>query len=195
VALFARTSKALSRLNELFRNGDVHKTYWAIVPASRVEQRSLPPDASSRYDASDATRPTLYDTISVLSPKRQTLVNWLVRNEKQNKSYAYDIEQQHSKKAVLHFKSIARSERYCLLEIELETGRHHQIRAQLAKAGYPIKGDLKYGSKRSNPDGGICLHARSVRFTHPVSQKELTITAQPPDDMLWQQLLATVSDP
>lgn len=139
LVVFAKTSKALARLNEMFRNSEVKKTYWAVV-------KNRPRESEGE------------------------LVNYLVRNEKQNKSYAYDKEVPNSKKAILHYRLIARSQNYYLLEIDLKTGRHHQIRCQLAKMGCPIKGDLKYGSPRSNPDGSICLHARFVRFVHPVSR-------------------------
>jgi 23S rRNA pseudouridine1911/1915/1917 synthase len=170
VVLFAKTSKALTRLNEMFRTGKVKKTYWAIVLNTADSIASS--NTVGRYDASAST----------------TLAHWLVRNEKQNKTYAYDVEQPASKKAILHYRAIAATDRYRLLEIELETGRHHQIRAQLSKIGLPIKGDLKYGSKRSNPDGGISLHARSISFVHPVSKEELTVTAPPPPDNLWKAL-------
>ncbi|MDR2118183.1 MAG: RluA family pseudouridine synthase [Tannerellaceae bacterium] len=149
VLLFAKTSKALSRLNEMFRLGKVKKTYWAMV-------KNPPPDDSGE------------------------LIHWLVRNESQNKSYAYAEERPHCKQAVLHYTLTARSEHYCLLEIQLKTGRHHQIRAQLSAIGCPVKGDLKYGAERSNPDGGICLHARSVEFIHPVSKETVKIVAPPP---------------
>ncbi|MBP3243614.1 MAG: RNA pseudouridine synthase [Bacteroidaceae bacterium] len=113
------------------------------------------------------------------------LVNWLVRNEKQNKSYAYDKEVPNSKKAILHYKVIAHSDNYTLLEIDLKTGRHHQIRCQLAKMGCPIKGDLKYGAKRSNSDGSISLHARRIQFVHPVSKIDIDVVAPVPNDALW----------
>ena len=113
------------------------------------------------------------------------LVHWLVRNEKQNKSYAYDKEVPNSKKAILHYKVIAHSDNYTLLEIDLKTGRHHQIRCQLAKMGCPIKGDLKYGAKRSNPDGSISLHARRIQFVHPVSKIDIDVVAPVPNDALW----------
>ena len=113
------------------------------------------------------------------------LTNWLVRNEKQNKSYAYLKEVPNSKKAILRYKLIGHSENYHLLEVDLQTGRHHQIRCQLAKMGCPIKGDLKYGSPRSNPDGSICLHARKVQFIHPVSKEEISLTAPLPPGHLW----------
>lgn len=154
LVVFARTSKALARLNEMFRTKEVHKTYWAIVG-------NCPPTEEGE------------------------LVHWLVRNEKQNKSYAYDKEKPEAKKAILDYKLIGRSERYFLLEVDLKTGRHHQIRCQLAKIGCPIKGDLKYGSPRSNPDGSICLHARRVRFVHPVSKQEIDVTAPVPEGNLW----------
>lgn len=154
LVVFARTSKALARLNEMFRTKEVHKTYWAIVG-------NCPPTEEGE------------------------LVHWLVRNEKQNKSYAYDKEKPEAKKAVLDYKLIGRSERYFLLEVDLKTGRHHQIRCQLAKMGCPIKGDLKYGSPRSNPDGSICLQARRVRFVHPVSKQEIDVTAPVPEGNLW----------
>ncbi|MEG1580506.1 MAG: RNA pseudouridine synthase [Bacteroidaceae bacterium] len=154
VVVFARTGKALTRLNELFRMSDVHKTYWAIVKNPPI-------------------------------PSEGTLVNWIVRNEKQNKSYAYDKEVNNSKKAILDYRTIGKSDRYTLLEINLHTGRHHQIRCQLAKMGCPIKGDLKYGSERSNPDGSISLHARQVEFIHPVSQEPINVIAPVPDGNLW----------
>lgn len=161
VVIFAKTSKALARLNDMFRLGEVKKTYWAIV-------KNNPP-----------------------APEGE-LVNWLVRNEKQNKSYAYDTECPNSKKAILHYKVIARSDRYYLLEIDLKTGRHHQIRCQLAKMGCPIKGDLKYGFDRSNKDGGISLHAHSAAFIHPVSKNPVEIIAPVPDDTLWKSLTASL---
>lgn len=154
LVVFAKTSKALSRLNDMFRNGEVKKTYWAIV--------------KERPEALEGE-----------------LVHWLVRNEKQNKSYAYDKEKKEAKKAILHYKLIGHSMNYHLLEVDLKTGRHHQIRCQLAKMGCPIKGDLKYGSPRSNPDGSICLHARRVCFTHPVSKEEIDLTAPLPPGNLW----------
>ncbi|MDR1407520.1 MAG: RluA family pseudouridine synthase [Tannerella sp.] len=159
--LFARTSKALTRLNEMFRLGEVRKIYWAIVA-----------DAPQQPEGE--------------------LVHWLARNEKQNKSYVVDAERPDAKKAVLHYRLLARSARYCLLEIDLKTGRHHQIRCQLAHIGLPVRGDLKYGAPRSNPDGGICLHARRIAFTHPVSRLPVGITAPVPDDRLWQALAASV---
>lgn len=154
LVVFAKTSKALPRLNEMFRNGEVKKTYWAIV-------KECPKETEGE------------------------LVHYLVRNEKQNKSYAYDKEVKNSKKAVLHYKLIGHSQNYYLLEVDLKTGRHHQIRCQLAKMGCPIKGDLKYGSPRSNPDGSICLHARTVQFVHPVSKETIRLTAPVPEGNLW----------
>ena len=154
VTLFAKTSKALERMNEMFRQGEVKKTYWAIVANQPREQE-------------------------------EELIHYLVRNEKQNKSYAFDMEKPGSKKAILTYRLIAHSERYYLLEIDLKTGRHHQIRCQLAKIGCPIKGDLKYGFSRSNPDGGISLHARKIQFIHPVSKKEIEIVAPTPDEKIW----------
>nr|WP_314247407.1 RNA pseudouridine synthase [Capnocytophaga leadbetteri] len=149
VVLFAKTSKALSRLNAMFADkAQVQKTYWALVDA-------MPPATEG------------------------TLTHWLVRNEKQNKSVAYNKEVQQSKKAVLHYKLLKSFDHYHLLEIDLITGRHHQIRAQLAAIGLHIKGDLKYGAKRSNPDGGICLHAYKLTFEHPVKKEVITIEAAP----------------
>lgn len=154
VVLFARTSKALSRLSEMFRTRAVHKTYWAIVTA--------PPKQPAG-----------------------TLTHWMTRDEKTNKARAYDREVPGSKQAILDYRLIASSDRYWLLEVELHTGRHHQIRCQLSKMGCPIKGDLKYGAARSNPDGSISLHARRLRFEHPVSKKDIDVTAPVPEDKLW----------
>ncbi|MBO4585659.1 MAG: RluA family pseudouridine synthase [Bacteroidales bacterium] len=146
VCLFAKTSKALERLNDMLRKGEIHKTYWALT----------------------AQKP----------PKDEdTLTDFLTRNEKQNKSYI----SKNGKEARLKYKLIQTTERYFLLEIELYTGRHHQIRCQLAGMGCPIKGDLKYGAKRSNPDGGISLHARHIQFIHPVKKTEVDVTAPVPD--------------
>ena len=157
LVVFAKTSKALSRLGNMFRDGEIKKTYWAIVPKAPI-----PPPA--------------------------TLTHWLVRNEKQNKSYAYDHEVAKSKKAILDYCVIGHSERYFLLEVHLKTGRHHQIRCQLSKIGCPIKGDLKYGAPRSNPDGSISLLSRKVEFIHPVSHQPISIIAKTPDDNLWKVL-------
>lgn len=159
LVMFARTGKALARLNDMFRTGEVHKTYWAIV----------------------GNEP---------SQKEGTLVNWLVRNEKQNKSYAYDREVPNSKKAILDYRLIGKSDNYFLIEVDLKTGRHHQIRCQLAKMGCPIKGDLKYGAKRSNRDGSISLLARSMEFIHPVLKKKIFVEAPLPDDSLWHSFTA-----
>ena len=161
IVVFAKTSKALERMNELFRLGEIKKNYWAIV-------KKLPPQTEGE------------------------LVNYLVRNQKQNKSYAYDSERPDSQKAILSYKLIAKSDNYFLLEIDLKTGRHHQIRCQLAKIGCPIKGDLKYGFDRSNKDGGICLHARTISFIHPVSKESIAITAPVPEDNLWKQFEKSV---
>ena len=155
VVVFARTSKALARLNAMFREGRVRKTYHAITAA--------------RPPADEGT-----------------LVHWLVRNERQNKSYAYAGEKPGAKRAVLDYRLVGASERYYLLAVALHTGRHHQIRCQLAAMGCPIRGDLKYGAPRSNPDGSISLHARSVAFEHPVTHAEVSVTAPYPPDPLWQ---------
>lgn len=156
VVLFAKTSKSLARLNEMFKTKDVEKTYWAIVANKPIEPEGK-------------------------------LEHYLVRNEKQNKSFAYPNERPNSKKAMLTYKLIGSSDRYYLLEIKLETGRHHQIRCQLAAIGCPIKGDLKYGAPRSNAGGGISLHARQIKFIHPVSKKEIEITAPTPEsEKLWK---------
>ena len=185
VVLFARTSKALTRLNEMFKSHEqIQKTYWAIV-------QGAPKVPEARLE------------------------NWLVRNEQQNKSYVTTPPQRSSttvhrtldraelftpqgrdkdaKFAVLTYKTLVRGDNYTLLEINLETGRHHQIRCQLAAIGCPVKGDLKYGAKRSNPDGGICLHARQIEFVHPVSKQNICITAPVPDDALWRALTTQIS--
>ena len=156
LVVFARTSKALSRLNNMFRDGEVHKTYWALT-------KNLPPQEEG------------------------TLEHWLVRNEKQNKSYAYDREKPHSKRAVLKYRHIGSTDNYHLLEVLLLTGRHHQIRCQLSAMGCPIKGDLKYGAQRSNPDGSISLLARKVEFVHPVSKQPISVVSPLPNDPLWHQ--------
>ena len=162
VVLFARTSKALTRLNEMFKSHEqIKKTYWAIV-------QGCPKVPEARLE------------------------NWLIRNEAQNKSYIAKPHVNNAKQAILEYKTLVRGENYTLLEVNLETGRHHQIRCQLAAIGCPVKGDLKYGAKRSNPDGGICLHARKIEFIHPVSKIQLCITAPVPNDGLWQQLAASV---
>jgi 23S rRNA pseudouridine1911/1915/1917 synthase len=157
LVVFARTSKALSRLNDMFRKGEVHKTYWALVQ----NQPALP---------------------------EGTLEHWLTRNEKQNKSYAYPREVPGSKKAILKYRLIGQSERYFLLEINLLTGRHHQIRCQLSAMGCPIKGDLKYGSKRSNADGSISLLSHRIDFIHPVSKEHIVVESPLPVDNIWQNI-------
>lgn len=157
LVMFARTSKALGRLNNMFRNGEVHKTYWAVVQNKPEEEEG-------------------------------TLEHWLVRNEEKNKSFAYSREVPRSKKAILNYRLIGQSERYYLLEVNLLTGRHHQIRCQLAAMGCPIKGDLKYGAKRSNPDGSISLLAHRLDFIHPVSKEHIVVESPLPQDNLWQNI-------
>jgi len=154
LVVFARTSKALSRLNKIFAEKKVKKTYWAIV--------GKPPDKD-----------------------RDILVHWLKRNPKQNKSYAYGHEIKEGKKAILEYRTLQRLKTLYLLEIDLQTGRHHQIRAQLAAKGNPIKGDLKYGFPRSNSNGSIHLHARRISFVHPVTKERLTFIAPTPPDSIW----------
>lgn len=154
VVLFARTSKALARLNKMFKEKTIHKSYWAVV-------KNQPPHESD------------------------TLIHYLKRNTEKNKSFAHDKEVPDSKMAALYYRIISASQNYFLLEVILKTGRHHQIRAQLAKIGCPVKGDLKYGFDRSNPDGSIHLHARKVTFVHPVSLEKIEIIAKPPKDVLW----------
>ena len=154
VVLFARTSKALARLNEMFKSHEqIQKTYWVIVQGEPKQ-----PEAR--------------------------LENWLVKNEAQNKSYIAKPGAKEAKQAVLSYKTLAKGDHYTLLEVNLETGRHHQIRCQLAAIGCPIKGDLKYGAKRSNPDGGICLHARQIDFIHPVKKEPVRIVAPVPKEFL-----------
>lgn len=155
LVMFARTSKALSRLNDMFRYGEIHKTYWAIVQDKPEEPEG-------------------------------TLEHWLTRNEKQNKTYAYYNEVPGSKKAILKYRMIGQTDRYYLLEINLLTGRHHQIRCQLAEMGCPIKGDLKYGAKRCNPDGSISLLAHRLEFIHPVKKEPIVVESPLPGDPLWQ---------
>lgn len=158
VVLFARTSKALTRLNEMFRSHEkIQKTYWAIT-----EHAPVPPEGR--------------------------LEHYLLRKEQQNKSYVLQEGTQNAKLAKLTYRTLGHSDRYYLVEVHLETGRHHQIRCQLSAIGCPIKGDLKYGAKRSNPDGGISLHARSIAFQHPVSKEFIRIVAPVPNDRLWQTL-------
>ncbi|MDR3133454.1 MAG: RNA pseudouridine synthase [Prevotellaceae bacterium] len=155
VTLFAKTGKALERLNELFRNGDIHKSYWAIV-------KNRPAGDSG------------------------ALTHYLTRNEKQNKSYASETPRPGAKEARLRYTLLASGDHYHLLEVQLFTGRHHQIRCQLAAIGCPIRGDLKYGAPRSNPDGSISLHARSAAFVHPVKKEPVAIVAPAPEEALWQ---------
>ncbi|MFO8022573.1 MAG: RluA family pseudouridine synthase [Perlabentimonas sp.] len=154
VVLFAKTSKALTRVAKLFHDSNIDKKYWAIVS-------DMPPKLND------------------------TLTHYLVKNGEKNKSFAYSQPKSNGKEAKLTYNFIGSTGRYHLLEVVLHTGRHHQIRSQLAKIGLPIRGDLKYGAPRSNPDGGINLHARSLTFTHPVTQETVTITAAPPKDALW----------
>lgn len=190
LVMFARTSKALARLNEMFRVGDVHKTYWAIVqspPKTHSDPLLLPPRGSVSDSNSASKAPSLGEGRGGSEEAEWVqLTHWLVRNEKQNKSYAYDHEVKDSKKAQLSYRILAHSDRYSLVEVQLYTGRHHQIRCQLSKIGYPIKGDLKYGSPRSNKDGSICLLSRYMEFVHPVSKETIRVTAPLPDDPLWQ---------
>ncbi|HNQ69563.1 MAG TPA: RNA pseudouridine synthase [Bacteroidales bacterium] len=155
VVLFARTSKSLTRLNEIFKSKDAKKTYYAICS----EQ---PPKESDR------------------------LINYILRNTKQNKSYISDQQTENTKQAILDYKLVAKSEKYSLLEINLLTGRHHQIRCQLANIGCPIRGDLKYGYKRSNENGGINLHAAEIEFIHPVRKEKIVIKAPFPDEKIWK---------
>ncbi len=157
IVVFARTSKALPRLNQLFKDRDAKKTYWAIV-------KNMPPKEEG------------------------SLVHYLKRNPKQNKSYAHIKEVPESKKAILDYKIIQKLNNYFLLEIDLHTGRHHQIRSQLSAIGSPIKGDLKYGFDRSNKDASISLHARKLSFSHPVKDIELDIIAPVPNDPLWNAI-------
>lgn len=162
--VFAKTSKALARMNALFREKDITKTYWAIVK-------------------------------NYLPESEGTLVHYILRNQKQNKSYTHPTEVKDSKKAVLHYRHVLSSDKYHLLQVTIETGRHHQIRAQLAAAGAPIKGDLKYGFPRSNADGGISLHARSIAFSHPVTKEKLYVEAPPPKDPLWNYFVGEIKKP
>ena len=155
IVVFAKTSKALERLNRMFSEGAVKKIYWAL-------------------------------TKGIPTPAEAELETWILRNEKMNKSFSYPKEVKGSKRAILHYRLAAASQNYNLIEVELKTGRHHQIRCQLSSIGCPIKGDLKYGAQRSNPDGSISLHARYIEFIHPVSKELIAITAPLPGDRLWQ---------
>lgn len=165
--IFARTSKCLTRLNQMFHDAQVHKTYWAILPLSQ-------------------TLPTQWTRLH----------HWLTRNEQQNRAYAHPRIVPGAKEAMLDCRLIARGQRYQLAEIRLLTGRHHQIRCQLAAIGLPIRGDLKYGAPRSLPHGGISLHSRHVQFSHPVSHQLISIDAPlPTGDPLWQSLVANAPAP
>ena len=156
LVIYAKTSKALSRLTQMVKNREMKKTYWAIVPKVEI-------------------------------PKQQRLVHYLQKNEKNNKSTVFPKVTEGAKEAILNYEIIKVLDNFQLLEVDLETGRHHQIRAQLSKIGVPIKGDLKYGAARSNPDGGIHLHARKLQFVHPVSLEQLTLTAPvPKNDAIWK---------
>jgi 23S rRNA pseudouridine1911/1915/1917 synthase len=157
IVIFARTSKALERLNKMLRDKQIQKIYWAIVKNKPSEEKG-------------------------------TLTNYLKKNSKNNKSTVFTRETEGSKKAILHYSIINELDNYMVLKIDLETGRHHQIRAQLSFIKSPIKGDLKYGAKRSNPDSGICLHAREIQFTHPVSKENVHIIAETPDSSIWNSV-------
>ena len=161
VVLYARTSKALARLNKMFQDKAIKKTYWAIVE-KRPEQ------------------------------EKGRLEHYIKKNQEKNRSNVFDRERSGAKQAILNYQLIVSLTNYHLLEVDLETGRHHQIRAQLARIGCNIKGDLKYGAKRSNLDGGISLHARSISFMHPVKKEMITITATPPDENLWNEMMQCV---
>ena len=154
VIIFARTSKALERLNKMLRDKKINKTYWAVVKDSPTQEKD-------------------------------TLINFLKKNPKNNKSSVYSKEIEGSKQAILHYQVIKKLDNYSLLEVDLETGRHHQIRAQLSAIGFPIKGDLKYGFSRSNKDGSIHLHARKIAFIHPVSKEQISIIAPTPKEVIW----------
>ena len=161
LVIFAKTSKALKRMNQLFVDKKIDKTYWALVKNAPQQQKD-------------------------------TLIHWLKKNPKTNTTKVYPKEVEGSKKAILHYKILSKLQRYTLLEIQLETGRSHQIRSQMAYIGSPIKGDLKYGAKRSNIDGGIHLHAKKVQFIHPVSKDSITINALLPDEILWNECLKMI---
>ena len=163
VVLFARTSKALTRLNEMFKSHEqIRKTYWAIV-------QGAPKVPEARLE------------------------NYLTRNEQLNKSFIAKSGAKEAKLAILTYRTLVKGDHYTLLEINLETGRHHQIRCQLAAIGCPVKGDLKYGAKRSNPDGGISLHARQIEFIHPVSKQPICIVAPTPDEPVWKSLTSQIA--
>ena len=154
IIIFCKTSKSLTRLNKMFKENSIKKTYWAVV---------------NKIDESEEVK----------------LEDFLLKNNKQNKSYVKSDKNINAKKSVLYYKQILTLEKYSLLEIRLETGRHHQIRAQLSNYGYPIKGDLKYGFKRPNNDGSIHLHSRKIEFTHPVTKNKICLIACPPKDTIW----------
>ncbi len=154
VIIFARTSKALERLNKMLRDKTISKTYWAVV-------KEYP------------------------KKEKDTLINFLKKNTKNNKSSIYAKEIEGSKKAILHYRILKKLDNYSLLEVDLETGRHHQIRVQLSSIGFPIKGDLKYGFNRSNKDGSIHLHARKIKFIHPVSKEKISVIAPTPKEVIW----------
>ena len=154
VIIFARTSKALERLNKVLRDKEIYKTYWAVVKNHPKKEKA-------------------------------TLINFLKKNPKNNKSSVFQKEIEGSKKAILHYSVVKKLDNYTLLEIDLETGRHHQIRAQLSNIGYPIKGDLKYGFNRSNKDGSIHLHARKIEFIHPVTKEKVSVIAPTPNEVIW----------
>ena len=158
IIIFARTSKALERLNKMLRERTISKTYWAVVKNTPLKEKD-------------------------------SLIHFLKKNPKNNKSTVFTKETDASKKAILHYSVIKKLDNYSLLEIDLETGRHHQIRAQLAYIGSPIKGDLKYGASRSNKDGSIHLHARKISFTHPVSKENISILAPIPNEVIWNVCL------
>jgi len=172
--IFARTSKALARMNELLKQREVRKVYWAICP------HPVPPPIGGGSKGGGLPADWI------------TLIHYLKKNEQQNKSYVYDLPGEDRLKAELKYRKIASGDRYDLLEVELMTGRHHQIRAQLAEIGCPIKGDLKYGFPRSNPDGSISLHSRLVEFVHPVSKENLQIIAPPPKDAIWDFFITAI---
>ena len=161
VIVFTKTSKALSRINELFKKNDIKKTYWDIFNSMKEKNSDK-------------------------------LVNHLIKNKKQNKSYVTNSSNKESKKAILNYKKILDLEKYSLLSVKLETGRHHQIRTQLANIGYPIKGDLKYGYPRSNKDGSILLHSRKISFIHPINKKNIKIIANPPKNNIWDLCLNSI---
>jgi 23S rRNA pseudouridine1911/1915/1917 synthase len=154
VIVFARTSKALERLNKMLRDKVINKTYWAVIKNHPEKEKN-------------------------------TLINYLKKNPKNNKSSVYIKEITDSKKAILHYNVIKKLDNYSLVEIDLETGRHHQIRAQLSFIGFPIKGDLKYGFNRSNKDGSIHLHARKIEFVHPVTKEQISVIAPTPKEVIW----------